>query len=134
MNQPVRFKSVPQVTNSSCRVAFGVMFACFALVPAAEAAAKPKPPSNLLAAAVSSSQINLSWADNSNNETGFKVQRSINRTNFSAIATLGANVTNYSDVGRAASTKYYYRVQAYNNTGNSNFSNVASATTNPAPT
>jgi hypothetical protein len=36
----------------------------------------PAAPTNLTATAASSSQINLSWTDNSNNETGFKVERS----------------------------------------------------------
>ena len=35
----------------------------------------PIPPSNLAAVAVSSSQINLSWTNNSTNETGFKIER-----------------------------------------------------------
>ena len=35
----------------------------------------PQPPSSLTASAISFSQINLSWADNSNNENGFKIYR-----------------------------------------------------------
>jgi hypothetical protein len=81
---------------------------------------------------VSSSQINLSWTDNSNNETGFKVERSKsgNANTFSQIATVGANVTTYSDTGLNRASSYYYRVRAYNAGGNSAYSNIASATTN----
>src|SRR6266436_2279722 len=96
--------------------------------------ALPNAPTNLAASAVSSSEIDLSWQDNSTNETAFKVQRSLNGSSFSEIASLGANVTSYSDTGLAASTKYYYRVRSYNNTGGSSFSNTASASTLPAPT
>jgi hypothetical protein len=39
--------------------------------------APPAAPTNLVATAVSSSQINLTWTDNSNNETGFKIERCI---------------------------------------------------------
>src|SRR5207302_9691012 len=38
--------------------------------------ALPAAPSNLVAVAAGVSQINLTWTDNSNNETGFKVDRS----------------------------------------------------------
>jgi hypothetical protein len=78
---------------------------------------------------VSSSQINLSWTDKSNNETGFKVSRTTNGKAFKQIATVGANVTTYADTRLAASTKYYYQVSAYNSAGTSAPSNTASATT-----
>jgi Fibronectin type III domain len=92
----------------------------------------PAAPTNLLATAISSSQIILSWTDNSTSETGFQVQRSSDGVTFTLIASLGANVTGYGDSGRAAGTIYYYRVRAYNSHGNSTLSNVASATTFPA--
>jgi fibronectin type 3 domain-containing protein len=79
---------------------------------------------------VSSSQINLSWTDHSNNETGFKVYRTNHGKSFKEIATVGANVTTYADTGLKASTTYRYRVRAYNGRGNSDYSNIASATTN----
>ena len=89
----------------------------------------PNAPSNLTATAVSSSQINLAWTDNSSDETGFKIERSNNGTNFTQIDIVGANVSSYSNTGLAASTTYYYRVCAYNASGNSGYTNVASATT-----
>src|ERR1700719_1277416 len=89
----------------------------------------PAPPSNLTAIAVSSSQINLSWTDNSKNETGFKIERSRDGITFKQKDAVGVNVTAYTDSMRQASTKYYYRVRAYNSGGNSGYSNTASATT-----
>ncbi len=94
----------------------------------------PPGPSNLAATAISSSQINLSWQDNSNNETGFKINRKngINGT-YSTIATVGANVTSYTDSGRIAGTHYYYAVWAYNDAGDSAYSNEVSASVGPKP-
>ncbi|HEV3469111.1 MAG TPA: fibronectin type III domain-containing protein, partial [Pyrinomonadaceae bacterium] len=95
---------------------------------------KPAAPSGLVATAVSAAQINLVWADNSANETGFKVYRSTDNATFSRIATLGANVTSYPDTSLSASKTYYYRVLAYNASGNSGNSNTAAATTFPPAT
>lgn len=90
-------------------------------------------PSNLTATAISSSQINLNWTDNSSAEDGFKIERRIEGGTFSQIATVGANVTTYSNTGLSANTTYYYRVRAYNTAGNSDYSTEASATTQAAP-
>lgn len=46
----------------------------------------PSAPSGLSANAVSSSQINLSWTDNSNNETGFRIERKSGGGYFSETA------------------------------------------------
>ena len=93
----------------------------------------PLAPSDLTANAVSSSQINLSWADNASNESGFRVERSTDGTNFTEIGTLGPNVTTYASTGLSAATQYWYRVRAYNGTGPSGYAGPASATTLPAP-
>src|SRR5262249_52739339 len=61
------------------------------------------PPSNLVANALSSSQISLSWNDNSAIEDGFKIER-WNGSSYSQIATVGANTNTYVDPGLAGST------------------------------
>jgi len=93
----------------------------------------PAAPSGLVATAASSTQINLAWTDNSNNEDGFRIERSTDGANFSEIGTVGANVNTYADTGRAAATTYFYRVRSFNIGGNSGDSNVANATTLPNP-
>src|SRR5438132_888633 len=93
----------------------------------------PPAPSSLTASPMSSSQINLAWKDNSNNETGFKIQRSTDGITFTRIAAVGANTKSYVDTGLNPQTKYWYRVRAYNQRGNSGFSNTAIATTPPRP-
>jgi hypothetical protein len=90
----------------------------------------PSAPSNLQATAVSASQINLTWQDNSNNETGFVIERSLNGTsNWAPLFTTAPNVTSYANTGLSAGTTYYYRVSAQNPAGSSNTTSVANATT-----
>jgi chitinase len=89
----------------------------------------PDAPSNLAAAPVASSQINLSWDDNSSNEHGFKVERSLDGVSFVEIAETGEGVTGYPDINLTPETTYYYRVLAFNSAGVSGYTNVASATT-----
>jgi subtilisin family serine protease len=103
----------------------GRVNACSALGPS-----PPGFPSDLSAVAVSMNEIDLSWRDNSNREIGFKIERKTGSGGtYSQIATVGANVTSYSDAGLSESTNYLYRVLAYDSTGDSVFSNESSATT-----
>jgi autotransporter-associated beta strand protein len=92
----------------------------------------PAAPSGLAATTISASQIDLTWSDNSTNESSFRIERSPDNVNFSQIATTAAGVTNYSDTGLSAGTTYFYRVRASNAGGNSPYSTVASATTIPS--
>jgi len=80
-------------------------------------------PSNLMAMAISSSAIDLLWKDNSDNEVGFRVERSDRQ-----IFNLPANQTTFSDTGLAKNRTYSYRVCAFNEAGSS-CSNTASAKT-----
>lgn len=89
----------------------------------------PLAPSNLSATTVSSSAIDLAWADNSNNEASFNIERSLDGVNFSPLASVGADSVSYRDAGLTASTTYWYRVNAENSGGASAWSNDASATT-----
>jgi hypothetical protein len=87
-------------------------------------------PSNLTATAVSSSQVNLTWQDNSPNETGFEIERRTGSGAFSRIATTAANATSFSDQTVAPNTTYTYRVRAvFANGGESAYSNEATVTT-----
>ena len=89
----------------------------------------PTAPTNLAATAASSSQINLSWTNTSSTQTGVKIERSTDNVSFTQIAVAGATAVSYPDSGLSASATYYYRVRATNASGDSPYSNTASATT-----
>ncbi|MGH7672148.1 MAG: fibronectin type III domain-containing protein [Gemmatimonadales bacterium] len=90
-------------------------------------------PSGLGATPISGGQINLSWTDNATNEAGYRIERCTGAacTTFSQIATVGVNVTSYASTGLSAGTTYSYRVRAYTGSNVSDYSNTATATTNP---
>jgi hypothetical protein len=89
--------------------------------------ALPAAPSNLTASAVSATQVNLSWTDNSYNEGQFRIDRSSNGTTWSYLASARSGSPIYSDTGLSPSTTYYYRVRAENTYGNSSYSNTLAA-------
>lgn len=96
-------------------------------------AGTPTAPSNLLATAITSGAVRLTWNDNSNNELSFKVKRSTTFAGpFTALSpNSNANETSFTDSGLNPSTTYYYQVVAANANGESNPTPVASATTFP---
>lgn len=95
----------------------------------------PAAPSTLANAGVTASSVSLTWSDNSDNESGFEIQRSTTGLPFSyvSIFTASANATSYTNTGLNEATTYYYRVRAINLAGESGYSNVVSATTSLSP-
>ena len=87
------------------------------------------PPSNLVAIAVDDERIDLSWDDNTTQNTAYQIERSLTSgSGFVVIASIGPNATSYSDLGLTPETTYYYRVKA-SGPMDSDYSNEASATT-----
>ncbi len=95
-------------------------------------------PSGLAATGVSQTQINLAWTDNSNGEDNFAIESSSSAGGpFTALATVGAGVTSYSDSSLSCGTTRYYQVKATKTTPSgldSDYSTVASATTSACAT
>jgi hypothetical protein len=89
----------------------------------------PNTPSNLVTSALSDTEISINWADNANNETGFRLERSADNLNWFEVATVGSNISNFTDTGLVPETTYWYRVRAYNSNGNSAYSNSSSTAT-----
>ena len=54
-----------------------------------------------MASATSCTSILVTWTDNSNNETGFRIQRSTTGlpSSYAFLANVGPNVTSYDDTG-----------------------------------
>jgi hypothetical protein len=90
------------------------------------------PPSEISATSVSTNQVDLSWDDDSSIESGFKIERRLSGGLYAQIDTVSANTTTYIDQSGNEGTSYTYRVRAYNDTDDSDYSNEANATTFPA--
>ncbi len=108
-------------TSPNSAVASAVIPVTVSSVPAA--------PSNLQAKAISSSQINLYWVNNASNATGIAVEVAPPGRGFFQIGTLSASSTSCGVTGTSAQTTYSFRIRAYNSSGYSAYSNIATATT-----
>ncbi len=86
------------------------------------------PPSDLEATSVEN-EIELSWADNSSIENGFKIERKAGLSGvYDQIAEVEPDSTLYNDVGLTPGATYYYKVKAFNDVFNSDYSNESYAT------
>ena len=117
--------------TATLALAVGLLFPQLCLAGA------PKPPNNpssTTATAVSSTQIDVTWEDNANNEDGFRIQRKVGvGGTFEDLDTVGPNVEYYPDTTCSAGTEYCYQIIAYNGYGDSNPSPVACDTTPGSP-
>ena len=65
----------------------------------------------------------MAWEDHSTDELGFKIERKDgSKGMYKEIATVGPNVTSYTDTGLSGGITYYYRVRSYNSAGLSDYS------------
>jgi hypothetical protein len=98
-----------------------------------------RPPSSVQLAASTvevpapASQIVLTWADNSANESYFVLERSTDGTTYADVFHPVANATTYTDAGLLPNTTYYYRLKAITGTEASAYSGVATVKTPALP-
>ncbi len=105
----------------------------FSLVNAAQVA-PPALPSNLSAAGIAYNKIKLNWADNSFNETGFEITRSLaSGGTFVPVATTASDMVTFTDSGLTASKEYFYKIRAAGSESESVYSAPVAATTAEAP-
>ncbi len=72
--------------------------------------------------------LTLSWADNSDNESGFKIERKIDTSGtYQALVNVGPDITSYTDSNLASGTTYCYHVASFNSAGDSSYSNESCA-------
>ncbi len=89
----------------------------------------PQAPTDLLGQVISLTQVDLTWTDNSGDETGFRIERKEGAAGtYQQIDIVGVDVENYTDTTTGGVT-YYYRVRAYNASGDSAPSNEAGVKT-----
>ncbi len=90
----------------------------------------PTAPTNLQAEAISANQIDIEWTDNSDDETGFRIERKIDENgSYNEVSQITEDVIVFQDVGLQPNTTYFYRICAFNENGNSLYSNEVSVTT-----
>ncbi len=90
----------------------------------------PVAPSALNALALSQTEIQLEWRDNSSNETGFEIfRRKAGETNFTMLTTLSSDTELYIDQDLDSKTEYSYLISATGNEGNSPPTDTATVAT-----
>lgn len=89
----------------------------------------PAPPTQLAARPLSATSVELTWADQSTDETSFELQRSSDGLNWSIIARPSANAAVATDADLAPGTLAFYRIRAMKDYVPSAFSQEAAATT-----
>ena len=92
----------------------------------------PSAPTGCGASYISDSQIDLSWTDNSSNESGFKIERSIDGGEYSQITTAPENSTGTNDTTVSADHYYQYKVCSYNGVGDSSQCETSIVYTSPS--
>lgn len=91
----------------------------------------PEAPTGLSSLAISHAQIDLSWTDNSWNETGFEIEQSVSGSGgpFAPLATVPAGTQTYTSDNLNGDHEYCYQVRAVNGFGSSDWTTVSCATT-----
>lgn len=98
--------------------------------PAATAPAAPFPPGGLLVTALGAAALRVEWIDQSDDETGFEIERAASAAGpFGQVGTAAADAQAYHDAGLQAGTTYHYRVRAVNAAGVSAYASVVAGTT-----
>jgi len=87
----------------------------------------PTAPSGLVAKALNSTSVVISWNDVSF-ETGYRLERRFEDPNsWTVVATLPSNTTSFTNIGLIEGVQYWFRAQAFNDFGDSPYSNIDDA-------
>ena len=90
----------------------------------------PSAPYGVVATALSSSKVSVSWRDSSATVTGYQIYRSIGDTvHYISFASVTAGTVSFTDTALFSNQAYYYKIVAGGVAGNSGYSPVSSVTT-----
>lgn len=104
-----------------------------AIVTAADDCCYLDAPSDLVVIDTDNDRITIGWNDNSGVEEGFVIERCgyihcmENFSLFKIVALVSENINFYTDEDIHVNTTYLYRVKAYNDGSESEYSNIAAA-------
>lgn len=84
-----------------------------------------------LGTVLSAADLRLEWQDNSNNEDGFEIWRKTNDGEWLLIGATGPDVATFNDGVIPIGVTLSYRVRAWNQFGESGFTNIVSIGTFP---
>jgi uncharacterized delta-60 repeat protein len=88
----------------------------------------PNPPSAVVATFVKRGVFSVQWQDNSDNETGFALERAVANNDFELFRTFNQNTISFYDSTIAYGLTYSYRVRSENVSGGSDWSLSAGIT------
>ncbi|MBN1446843.1 MAG: fibronectin type III domain-containing protein, partial [Bacteroidetes bacterium] len=88
----------------------------------------PDPPSNLTGAPFTHTKAQLSWMDNSSNETSFVIEHHDGNQNWKVVATAGVDAMSLTAIDLEADHTHYFRVKAVNSLYQSDYSNILQLT------
>ena len=88
---------------------------------------------DLAAASISASQIDLTWTDVATGETGWEIWRSQDFINWTLVDTIAADSTSYSNTGLTGGTSYSYKIRAIDSTDKGEWSNIVIGCTETTP-
>lgn len=94
----------------------------------------PTAPSELVVTALGPTEVELTWKDNSNNETEFIIERSSDGlTTWTNLTTVEEDSIEFVDSGLVPATQYFYRLLASNSYGPSSPTQAVPVTTQNMP-
>lgn len=70
-------------------------------------------PLDVKAEITSTSKVKITWADNSDNETGYQIERKTGNGNFVTLKSVSTNTTVYEDTSAVNGELYTYRITPY---------------------
>ena len=110
---------------------FGVRDSDYSNVASATTPGPPEAPSNLSVSTLSKTSIRISWKEGSDDTENYRIERSLNNNNknFKLVTNVPSSQKDYVDGGLNSNTRYFYRVRARNEYGNSGYSQKRSAVT-----